>query len=593
MKLNVLFVLFFYPLMVFSKWKIPFLKDYFKINRADNIVEAHLCWNKDKHFLKYPIKWLIFGNMTTLKNSKYDIPVNSYIMVVEPGISTESLLISSLYNLKDKSKYFVNTVALWKAQDGFLYFHTIIPSRDRWNFHGMPMTVSYVITDNRSSSDSNIYDNRYKLLDKTTVINLVLYNHFVDIWNMTHKKIYRSDWGLQFDPIKHFYSGMMGDIYNNHADVAGCKRKYLRNLYIFQFLLLGTIQYTPSDRLKYFKYLVSTTRHIQVCIIYRAPPLAYSENLFVIPFDDQVWIGCGIILTACCIVIWLIMRWESNVRNFKANRHESLENAPSFLDIVMMNIGALCQMDYFNEPRSIAGKIAIFSLLFSFSYIYTAFCARIVILLQSTAGNFRDFSDALYEANMGFGVEKTPYNVYYFTVPNPRINEEWRRRIYETKLAPDGKPPIFYSSAEGMKLVQNSFFAFHVEQTTAGDLISATFTEQEKCSTRKIPSLFQGDVPYIACNKNSTLIEFFMIGFFRLFETGVFERESRRRYLKLPKCLGNKGNFFSVGLIECYFAFTIFLIGLALSLLTFILEIIISKTMMGKLLLRHFHDKRI
>lgn len=72
-------------------------------------------------------------------------------------------------------------------------------------------------------------------------------------------------------------------------------------------------------------------------------------------------------------------------------------------------------MDYFYEPKSTSGKIATFTLLLGFSYIYTAFSARIVILLQSTANNLNDVR-TLYDAQMDMGVEDIPYNRYYFSV---------------------------------------------------------------------------------------------------------------------------------------------------------------------------------
>lgn len=72
-------------------------------------------------------------------------------------------------------------------------------------------------------------------------------------------------------------------------------------------------------------------------------------------------------------------------------------------------------MSYSFKPKSTAAKIATLSLLIGFVYIYNAFCARIVILLQSTANNLNNYKD-LYYSKIDMGVEEAPYNVYYFSV---------------------------------------------------------------------------------------------------------------------------------------------------------------------------------
>lgn len=186
-------------------------------------------------------------------------------------------------------------------------------------------------------------------------------------------------------------------------------------------------------------------------------------------------------------------------------------------------------MDYFYEPKSTSGKIATFTLLLGFSYIYTAFSARIVILLQSTANNLNDVR-TLYDAQMDMGVEDIPYNRYYFSVsfscwiyfvkttwwfqrPAKRTNEELRTLIYDNKIAPNGKPSKFFSAAEGMKMVQNSFFAFHVELTTASNVIEETFTSVEQCSIRIVDTIYKADVAHLSCPKNSTYTEYILIGY--------------------------------------------------------------------------------
>ncbi|XP_030753194.1 uncharacterized protein LOC115880196 [Sitophilus oryzae] len=256
-----------------------------------------------------------------------------------------------------------------------------------------PLRVSYIFQYN--SSLQHIYDNRERHLDKITKINYILFDLFVDIWNMTHLKIITKEYGMEMDPVKKFYKGMLGDIYTGRADIS------------------GTLAFTPKERFQYFQFLVNTIRGLSLNFIFRAPPLPYTSNLFALPFNKYVWYACGLIVILCCLAIRVIMKWEEKAQTYMNEREKFGEDVPSFMDIVMMQIAVVCQMDYFHEPRSAAGKIGTFTLLITFSYIYTAFCARIVILLQSTSDNLKDMR-ALYDSNIKMGVEDLSYNKFYF-----------------------------------------------------------------------------------------------------------------------------------------------------------------------------------
>lgn len=38
---------------------------------------------------------------------------------------------------------------------------------------------------------------------------------------MTHEKVLRKEWGMQFHPEKLYYKGMLGDLCHDRADAAG------------------------------------------------------------------------------------------------------------------------------------------------------------------------------------------------------------------------------------------------------------------------------------------------------------------------------------------------------------------------------------
>ncbi|CAG9760543.1 unnamed protein product [Ceutorhynchus assimilis] len=372
---------------------------------------------------------------------------------------------------------------------------------------------------------------------------------------MTHHILVSKDWGLEYHPVKKYHKGMLGDLVYGRADVA------------------GTLSYTPNERFEYFKYLICSIRGMSVSFVFRAPSLAYSTNLFALPFDGKVWISCAVVQCICCLVIWIIMKWESSKQAYADYKEIYIENKAEFMDVVLMQIGVVCQMDYYYEPRSLAGKIATFSLLLGFSFIYNAFCAKIVILLQSTADNLYNLRDVYY-ANFEMGLENTPYNRFFVNNPAKR-SDEFLRQLVISRVHSKGKDPNYFTGQEGIKRVQNSFFAFQMEKSAAANLIEASFTNEQKCSVRWIETFFKEDIAHLGAPKNTSYAEYILIGFHKMFETGVYAREHTRSFSKLPKC-SKSGIFVSVGLMECYFAFFIFIVGVTLSWIILFVELIID-----------------
>lgn len=93
-----------------------------------------------------------------------------------------------------------------------------------------------------------------------------------------------------------------------------------------------------------------------------------------------------------------------------------------------------------------------------------------------------------------------------------QLQTDWiKKAIYERKIKnPDGSRNIFAPKI-GVKRMQEDFFAFHLENGVALQLISETFHEHEKCSLRKIP-FFNELSPAIILPKNSSYYEIFKIG---------------------------------------------------------------------------------
>ncbi|XP_030765051.1 uncharacterized protein LOC115889246 [Sitophilus oryzae] len=400
-----------------------------------------------------------------------------------------------------------------------------------------------------------LVEDRYKHVDYVTKINYILFKSLCDLLNATQIKIIRSDWGFSSKlPNDSYTKGLFGDIAFKRADIS------------------GTISFTPAYRLKYLKYIFAPLKNVAIKFIFRAPPLAYYSNLFTMPFNKVVWITIAGYVVLCGFIIKIIFSWEVKEEDFVAISRNNDENKPSTMDIVMMQMAIICQMDFYHEPKSLSGKMATFTLLICTTFLYTAFSARIVLLLQSNTNSIKTL-ETLYNAKLDFGVEDQSFNRHFFLEPSDRADEYWRNLIYETKIK-SSKGDNFFPVSKGMQLVRDSYFAFNVEMNAANNVILNTFTNNQICTLRTVDTIYKTDNPHIFCHKRSPYMEMFIVGLRRLCENGIHDREHRNCITKQPICLGRGNIFVSVGLKEAYFSFMVFGIGLCLSLLIFIIELI-------------------
>lgn len=81
----------------------------------------------------------------------------------------------------------------------------------------------------------------------------------------------------------------------------------------------------------------------------------------------------------------------------------------------MVTVGSICQQGAPNEPRSFAGRIVMFLGLVSLMFLFVAYSANIVALLQASSDTIETLNDLL-DSSIVLGVENTTYNIYYFSV---------------------------------------------------------------------------------------------------------------------------------------------------------------------------------
>nr|CAI5819932.1 unnamed protein product [Callosobruchus analis] len=175
--------------------------------------------------------------------------------------------------------------------------------------------------------------------------------------------------------------------------------------------------------------------------IYRRPQVeAKSYEIFLRPLDKSVWFTILAILSIMAVVLKVIFANEMKIR--RSNQIDGVESSWSFL--LLFTLGAFCQQGATCVPKLFSSRIiSIFVFLFCI-LVYQFYSASI----QTT----------------------DPYAI----------------QLYESKIKGDSNSSGFYPPKEGISLVRQGGFAFHVETSTAYPIIERTFTNEEICDLEEV-----------------------------------------------------------------------------------------------------------
>lgn len=176
--------------------------------------------------------------------------------------------------------------------------------------------------------------------------------------------------------------------------------------------------FMTNERIDIVDYISASTPAF-VKFIFKAPPLSYETNIFILPFSRAVWHCCFILITVVIICILLIVIWEWKNKEFQKQfvDKQKLALRPNFFDVVMMEIGAVTQQGSDKELRSYSGRIVTIFTFATLMFLYTTYSANIVALLQSSSNGINTLDDLLY-SRIELGLEDVVYSRYYFEVSN-------------------------------------------------------------------------------------------------------------------------------------------------------------------------------
>ncbi|KRT78788.1 hypothetical protein AMK59_7965 [Oryctes borbonicus] len=115
------------------------------------------------------------------------------------------------------------------------------------------------------------------------------------------------------------------------------------------------------------------------------------------------------------VVVYIIVVWEWKYRDQNVLPNTPYALRPKFVDVLVMELGAICQQGSEAEPRSTSGRIATIFIFVAVSFMYTFYSANIVALLQSTSESIQTLEDLL-TSRIKLGAEDIPYSKFFFKV---------------------------------------------------------------------------------------------------------------------------------------------------------------------------------
>lgn len=145
---------------------------------------------------------------------------------------------------------------------------------------------------NVKAKDKRIYIYRDKHIDSIVKANYPLTNHLINFVNSTVEITVEYTWGYR-NRTTGQWTGMIGKLVNNVSDLA-----------------VASFFFT-AERIPFVDYIARPSPTTGA-FIFRAPKLSYTNNIFLLPFDNLVWfcLIALVLVTAIFMTAAIYAEWK-------------------------------------------------------------------------------------------------------------------------------------------------------------------------------------------------------------------------------------------------------------------------------------------
>ncbi|XP_049290710.1 uncharacterized protein LOC125767835 [Anopheles funestus] len=492
--------------------------------------------------LYYRVRWIVLesvydestinGWKSCTKDSLLDrlpLLISNELFYFCTDVATGRHLVRQQYRLSaaSSSTPIYETFGVWEPELGIHLESPIVrapvTSVRRQNFQQFQLRASLVILHNETLNHLDDLHNKH--IDTISRVNYLLTKSVAHALNATVRFTIVDTWGYR-DQETDRYNGMIGELQSDLADLG------------------GTSMFFTQDRIKAVDFL-SMTASTRASFVFRAPKLSFTDNVFVLPFDQYVWYCTVSFILLSGLLLLVVLRTEQRYNVSTSAERNSTTTVTGLSDTLLNVFGTTCQQGSFIEPKTAPSRCLILLCLVVLMFLYASYSANIVALIQSPSTKIQTLEDLL-ASRLRTGAEDTVYNQYYFR----HETEPIRKALYERKMRNKDGTENFLPLAQGVELVRQGHYAFHVEQGVCYKVISETFQEEEKCGLQEVEYLKVIE-PYYAVQKNSSFREPVRINLFKLREFGIQGRENTLLYTKKPRCVGGS-SFIPVSIVDVW-----------------------------------------
>nr|AXY83450.1 putative ionotropic receptor 64a [Conopomorpha sinensis] len=414
----------------------------------------------------------------------------------------------------------------------------------RMNMSGVVLKCMNVVTGNIKGETFRHYLEISKEVKTDSINKLKFYTllkYLRDIYHFRYDLLRTNTWGY---PTNGSFNGMVGALQRKEVDI-GCSPIFLW-----------------PQRAKVIDYTVQTWNSKQ-CFIFRHPKLVGAfYTLFTGPLSGKVWCTTA----ATLAVTWTFLGFLLKVKALLLPGDElDSSSGMAFLSVW----SAICQQGVAVNRHSTTINIVIINTFLFSLFIYQYYNAIVVSsLLREPPKNIRTLED-LTNSHLRAGLEDYPFNIDFLK----RTTNPTALRLYHEKIITP-KATNIYNLNEGMRLVKQGDFAFHVDTTTGYHYMRKYFTESEICEAQEV-FLFPPMNFVNAVQKGSPYRELITYGFRRMFESGLFTRIKNVWDEARPACVRTPdSSVFNVSMYEASTPFLILAVGMLLAFLALFGEIL-------------------
>ncbi|XP_014602151.1 PREDICTED: glutamate receptor 1-like [Polistes canadensis] len=486
-------------------------------------------------------KWLIIGHnlkesLKIIDDSTFNIATD--VIIAEP--STRGYILYDVYNLCKDHGGSLQTVLFgtWHKETGL--YVTLVKHKfsRRANFQGMKFNVG-VLLDHKLSNipiEKYLLDYDKRSKDSHSKFMYAILIHIAELYNFTMNITEIDPWQKRG---------------GNRGPVFAAFEEGIIDICVNPTMII-------TERLNYGD-IIAPVWPVRTCFLFRMiSSTQLRATQFIRPLAIRVWYAMLIIIALTAFILLIVLR--------KEGFHDFIELCGIS---ILSSMGALSQQASAVIPLGVAGRIAFLHIMFFSLLIFNYYSASMVSnRLKNIGDKMNDSLISLANSNFKIAMEPTQYIKSLLQEPNLEV-----RYFYQNRWLKLSESTRHLPIEEGLNRVAQGGFAYHTLTESAYPYIEKTFETRMICELMEVHLL--RTTLGLWTRQNSPFTEILRIGFTKMNNAGLRDRELKRWSARKPRCPSNILIAEAISIQEATPVLLFLIVGMVLSLSVCAIENII------------------